>query len=559
MPTEGVSEAAIVLGPMVRYVDQCSATIWMEIDRPCEVEVLGSTHPTFTYAGHHYCLVVLESLPSGKVIPYDVRLDGKLAWPLPDDPFSAPCIRTHRHDQSVHIAFGSCRMAAPHEPPFTLAPGKHESACGVDAFRALGLRMASQPVEDWPDVMLFLGDQVYADESSPVTHQRIERRRARGAQHQIGVDLPASIVADFEEYTWLYTEAWTPNVERWLLSVLPTMMIFDDHDMIDDWNISDSWVRETRNEPWWSQHVIGGLVSYWIYQHLGNLSPTELASEGILQAVCELDDATVYLTEWALESESFTPIPGGYRFSVSRRIGGTQIVMIDSRNGRVLEPGRRRMVDVHEWSWVVDQASQPARHVVLASPLPMFSIGGLHGLQQWNEVVADGRHGRRAAALAEKMRRSLDLEHWAAFARSFTDIELLITQLNKRQVPVPPTSITVLAGDIHCSSLTEVYEDGQPTTNVLQAVCSPLRNNLQPTDRRVLRVALSTLGRKIGQRLLRATGGTATRFSWDVADGPHFDNSIGFLLCDEARMVVVESVTPDPDSSRGLEPVMTMG
>ena len=69
------------------------------------------------------------------------------------------------------------------------------------------------------------------------------------------------------------TNPGAPDVERWFFSVVPSAMIFDDHDMIDDWNISASWVRDIRNEPWWRAHVVGGLVSYWIYQHLGNLQP----------------------------------------------------------------------------------------------------------------------------------------------------------------------------------------------------------------------------------------------------------------------------------------------
>ena len=54
-----------------------------------------------------------------------------------------------------------------------------------------------------------------------------------------------------------------------MLSVVPSAMIFDDHDMIDDWNTSLSWLDDIRRQPWWQDHVIGGLMSYWVYQHLG--------------------------------------------------------------------------------------------------------------------------------------------------------------------------------------------------------------------------------------------------------------------------------------------------
>lgn len=54
-------------------------------------------------------------------------------------------------------------------------------------------------------------------------------------------------------------------------------MIFDDHDVHDDWNTSAAWVAEYRAKPWWDRRIVGAFSSYWIYQHLGNMSPRELA------------------------------------------------------------------------------------------------------------------------------------------------------------------------------------------------------------------------------------------------------------------------------------------
>ena len=90
---------------------------------------------------------------------------------------------------------------------------------------------------------------------------------------------PGEEVADFEEYTRLYREAWTDPDIRWLLSTVPSVMIFDDHDVIDDWNISWEWVEDARSQRWWNGRITGAFMSYWIYQHLGNLAPPELAEE----------------------------------------------------------------------------------------------------------------------------------------------------------------------------------------------------------------------------------------------------------------------------------------
>ena len=50
-------------------------------------------------------------------------------------------------------------------------------------------------------------------------------------------------------------------------------MIFDDHDVHDDWNTSIDWVQMMRGTGWWDRRIEGGFISYLIYQHWGNLSP----------------------------------------------------------------------------------------------------------------------------------------------------------------------------------------------------------------------------------------------------------------------------------------------
>ena len=77
----------LLLGPLLRYVSDTEATVWVETDGRCEVTVLGVGAATFEVGGHHYALVRLQELPAGSTLPYDVRLDGETCWPLPDDPY----------------------------------------------------------------------------------------------------------------------------------------------------------------------------------------------------------------------------------------------------------------------------------------------------------------------------------------------------------------------------------------------------------------------------------------------------------------------------------------
>ena len=137
-------EGPLRLGPLLRFVDDTSATIWVETDAPAAVAVLGHTAHTFCVRDHHYALVIVEGLAPGESIPYEVALDGAVCWPLPDDLFPHCLIRT-LGDGVKRVLFGSCRTAAPHEPPYTLTLESDPRGRGVDALRERALAMMQRP------------------------------------------------------------------------------------------------------------------------------------------------------------------------------------------------------------------------------------------------------------------------------------------------------------------------------------------------------------------------------------------------------------------------------
>ena len=107
------------LGPLLRHAGEDEATIWVQTDAPCDVEVRPQGLPparerTFTVEGHHYALVHVTGLPRDAAVPYEVALDGNVVWPERDSPFPPSVLRTHTRDAKVRIVFGSCRVAAPH-------------------------------------------------------------------------------------------------------------------------------------------------------------------------------------------------------------------------------------------------------------------------------------------------------------------------------------------------------------------------------------------------------------------------------------------------------------
>ena len=277
--------------------------------------------------------------------------------------------------------------------------------------------------------MLLIGDQIYADETGPAARRFIAQRRDPAVP-------PGYEAADFAEYCALYQEAWSDPAMRWLLSVVPTIMIFDDHDVHDDWNTSAAWRAEFEAKPWWRARITGAYQSYWVYQHLGNLSPAELAADETWREVRQAGDAAAVLAGFALRADRRD---AGIRFSVRRDFGNVRVVVIDSRSRRVIDDNsKRRMVDQAEWEWVTESVTGDWDHVVLATSLPLLLPRGIHGVEAWNEAVCDGAWGRRFARTGERVRQALDLEHWAAFGRSFENFERLLAGLGAGSYGAPP-------------------------------------------------------------------------------------------------------------------------
>ena len=562
--------AHLLIGPVLRRVAGTQATIWVETSAPAMVRVstpdgAGGEAATFTAFGHHYALVVVTGLEPGRATPYEVFLDGERVWPQPKPAYPPSVIRTRRaddRDQPVRLVFGSCRETTQRTTARRLPP---------DALDAYARRLIAEgggvgdPTE-WPDLLVLLGDQVYADEVSPAVRKLLQRRRHRAPQ------APADQVVSFDEYTKLYLESWREPEIRWLLSTVPSVMIFDDHEIVDDWNTSAPWRAHARSQPWWTERITSGLASYWVYQHLGNLSPAELATDPVYAQVVAAADATAVLREFgervdreaadhdaALGAGRAAPDPGGrYRWSYALDLGRTRLVMLDNRCGRVLDRRHRAMLSPADWDWFLDQARGDYDHLVVGSSLPWLLAPTIHHLESWNERLADS-HRPRVAELSERLRRAFDLEHWAAFERSFAALARLFVSLgtgqrrdtadgrraSERPYP-PPATISVLSGDVHHSYLARARFPEGMTTPVHQLTCSAFHNQVPGWMRPLLRIGWWRLPSLVARTLARLAGVPHPGLSWRKLAGPYFGNAIGTLVHDgPTAEVVIEGTDAD--------------
>jgi len=510
----------LVIGPVLRYVDETSASIWVEVARPAEVTVTvdgrDTTAGTFGVHGHHYALIEIGGLSPGVSLPYTVQIDGASVWPQKDSALPPSRIRTLDFRRPLRIVFGSCRVSANH--------GASENGrFGVDVLRAQALRMAQSSEETWPDLVLFLGDQVYADETSDQMCEFIASRRS--------LDVPPGVeLKDFDEYAHLYSLVWSDPDNRWLLSTLPSSMIFDDHDIRDDWNTSHTWREQMAALPWWHDRIVGGLSSYWIYQHLGNLSPEDRAEDVVWQHIKDrqggADDSDLgpYFDEFGARSNAY---PDAYRWSYGRDLGRTRLVMIDSRASRVLSPKDRWMLDDAEMTWLDEQIRGDQDQLLLGTSLPFLLAPGLHQLEAWNEAVSSGAWGRRFARTGERIRQGLDLEHWAAFEQSFRRVADMVTDVADGKRGPAPANVLFLSGDVHHSYVAEV--DPVDGGRVIQAVCSPIRNPMPRKARWAARAACHRAAGRLTSLAVRAAKVPTPPVSWSITHGPWFDNCLATL------------------------------
>nr|WP_078762453.1 alkaline phosphatase D family protein [Marinactinospora thermotolerans] len=536
---------------MLRHVSATSAAIWVETDAPCRVTVLAgdtsATADTFTVHGHHYAICELTGLTPGSSTPYEVRLDGGRVWPEPDSPHPPSLVCTPAPDTPVRILFGSCRTPTDHSTSAVLR-------YGVDVVRAYGLRLADRrraamegheaertddlgdeagPAE--PTVLLMIGDQVYADELQQPMVEFLRRRREGGPREADAAQSqpPRDEVVFYDEYAELYRQAWSDPDVRWLLSTVPTLMMFDDHDIRDDWNTSGTWRREIAENPWWRPRITSGLGAYWVYQHLGNLSPEERAADPVFAAVrASRGDAAEALDGFAWRAHVE---PHSYRWSYRHDIGRTRVLMVDTRCGRSVEDDSRRSILGPEGTvWLDSQLTGDVDHLVVASTLPFLMPEGVHYLEAWNEAVCAGAWGRRLRGPAERLRQELDLEHWPAFQRSFRAVEESVLSVASGRRGEPPASVLFLGGDVHFSYLAGARprKGASSGTRIAQLVCSPTCNWLQPMMRRMMWVSVRALTGLLCRLLARMAGVRAPALAWRLEAGPWYDNALATLVLD---------------------------
>jgi hypothetical protein len=181
----------------------------------------------------------------------------------------------------------------------------------------------------------------------------------------------------------------------------------------------------------------------------------------------------------------------------------------------------------------------------------------IHHLEAWNERTADSSRPL-VAATAEKIRRAVDLEHWAAFGRSFAALGELFRRLGEGGEGVPahrvgaggayaaPATISVLSGDVHHSYVARADLGAGTRTPVMQLTCSPVHNQVPAFMRPLMRFSWSRAAARGVRGLARSAGVPRPAWSWKRLAGPYFGNAVSTLRLDgPVATVRVEGTNSD--------------
>lgn len=245
----------------------------------------------------------------------------------------------------------------------------------------------------------------------------------------------------------------------------------------------------------------------------------------------------------AHRDDATRPARPPYRWSYALTIGRSRLVVLDNRAGRHLEPGRRTMLSDAEWRWFADALHGEYDHLVVGSSLPWLMAPAIHEVEATSERLCDSPR-RWVAGPAERVRRALDLEHWAAFGRSFEALGALLAELGSGSRP--PATICVLSGDVHHSYAARPRFGPAVASDVCQLVCSPMHNALPPAMRLAVRAAWSRTAAALGRGFARLAGTPPPGLRWDLVAGPYHGNAVGTLLHDgDTGHAIIERTDPD--------------
>jgi len=247
-----------------------------------------------------------------------------------------------------------------------------------------------------------------------------------------------------------------PAVRR-VMAHLPTYMIFDDHDITDDWNLTAGWEQAAYGHPF-SRRIIGNaLIGYLLCQGWGN--QPDAFDEALLEALSawlqkpdsgEQDALISRLLEFQ-----------GWHYTVPT---SPYLLVLDTRTRRWRsERSMGQPSGLMDWEALseLQQAMLDHPAMVMVSPAPVFGVKLIETVQKLFTFFGQPL--------------LVDAENWMAHPGSANVI------LNIFRHSRTPQHFVILSGDVHYSFVYAIeirFRQGGP--KLWQITSSGLKNEFPP-------------------------------------------------------------------------------
>ncbi|MBO1512703.1 hypothetical protein [Metabacillus bambusae] len=263
---------------------------------------------------------------------------------------------------------------------------------------------------------------------------------------------------------------------RRLLANIPTYMIFDDHDITDDWNISLEWKKQVHTAPLGRHTIANGLAAYWAFQGWGN-DPSRFDQTFITamkQYFKGFHVGTPAYKYWLQTLEEFqswhftAPTTPLTLFLDTRTLREYDSTSKHVKWMNLIKETAKTPKLIGEKGWeLVDQTLQDSgwnkgEPLIIASPAPLYGIGLIESFFKNNIYPF--------RALGVPVHYKLDFEAWKYNIEGFSSF---LHHLKEWK----PSECIILSGDVHYASNVKAdVEINKEHLTIYQLTSSPMKN-----------------------------------------------------------------------------------
>ena len=366
---------------------------------------------------------------AARTVPYALAGDGT-GWA-----FTVPS-----RGQTPRVAYASCNG-------FSVPGDMRRTEDKYVSWRSLAGEHARLPFH----LLLLGGDQIYADGLWRAIDELGRFNDQPRTQRQLALASPALADAVERYYADTYCQRLGASPVAELLASIPTLMMWDDHDIFDGW---------------------------------GSYSDAEQASD-VLQTIFRAARRCFLLFQLHTGPDA----PGGWPalpeqrgFNALLRLGGLGLLVLDLRSERT----QRQILSPESWNTVFAalEATTGLRHLLVMSSIPV-----VHPDLTFAQQALDALPGQQ------------DLEddlhdQWNSYSHRVEQLRLLHRLLDFAEAQ--GTRVTILSGDVHVAALGVVESTRRPSRWLNAGVINQLTSSpiVHPLPSRIVRWLLEQLGRE---------------------------------------------------------------